>query len=53
MAELSQQTKDIVKSTAPVLKEKGEAITTRMYERMFSNFPHAKPLFKHLPKNQN
>lgn len=53
MAELSQQTKDIVKSTAPVLKEKGEAITTRMYERMFSNFPHAKPLFKHQPKNQN
>jgi nitric oxide dioxygenase len=53
MAELSQKTKDIVKSTAPVLKEQGVAITTRMYERMFRDFPHAKPLFKHQPDNQN
>jgi nitric oxide dioxygenase len=53
MAELSAKTKEIVKSTAPVIKEKGEAITTKMYELMFSNYPDAKALFKNAPKNQN
>ncbi|EDN72664.1 Globin-like protein [Beggiatoa sp. SS] len=42
-----------MKDTAPILKEKGEAITTRMYEVMFSNYPDAKELFKNAPKNQN
>lgn len=32
---VSQQTIDIVKSTAPVLKKNGQQITTRMYEIMF------------------
>ncbi len=50
---LTEEKKNIVKSTAPILKEKGEAITTRMYEVMFSNYPDAKELFKNAPKNQN
>lgn len=53
MAELTTKTKEIVKSTVPVLKEQAEAITTRMYEIMFSDYPDAKALFKHAPKNQN
>jgi len=50
---LTDERKKIVKDTAPVLKEKAEAITTRMYEIMFSNYPDAKELFKNAPKNQN
>lgn len=34
-APLSEQTIAIVKSTAPALQTHGEAITTRMYERLF------------------
>jgi len=34
---LSQQTIDIVKSTAPILKEQGLDITRRMYEILFQN----------------
>jgi len=52
-AALTDERKQIVKDTAPILKEKGEAITTRMYEVMFSNYPDAKELFKNAPKNQN
>ncbi|MEN8218615.1 MAG: globin domain-containing protein [Pseudomonadota bacterium] len=50
---LTEENKKIVKDTAPVLKEKGEAITTRMYEIMFSNYPDAKKLFANQPQNQN
>jgi hemoglobin-like flavoprotein len=50
---LTEENKKIVKDTAPVLKEKGEAITTRMYEIMFSNYPDAKKLFANSPNNQN
>jgi nitric oxide dioxygenase len=50
---LTEERKQIVKATAPVLKEKGEAITTRMYEIMFTNYPDAKELFKNSPNNQN
>ncbi len=35
------------------MKEKGQAITTRMYEIMFTNYPDAKKLFANAPKNQN
>lgn len=34
---LSAETIAIVKATAPVLREHGVAITTRMYERLFTN----------------
>jgi hemoglobin-like flavoprotein len=50
---LTDERKKIVKDTAPILKEKGEAITTRMYEIMFSEYPDAKELFKNAPTNQN
>ena len=50
---LSQSTIDICKATAPVLKEHGEAITTRMYEILFSTYPEAKKLFSDAPENQH
>jgi len=52
MPELSAKTIEIVKSTAPAVKANSDKITSRMYERMFGNFPYAKPLFKNAPKNQ-
>jgi nitric oxide dioxygenase len=52
MAELSSKTKEIVKSTAALIKQDPEKLTNRMYELMFGNYPYAKPLFKNAPKNQ-
>jgi nitric oxide dioxygenase len=43
--EISQQTIDIVKSTAPILKQQGQKITIRMYEIMFHNYPEVKAQF--------
>ncbi|GAB4544008.1 MAG: hypothetical protein Tsb0014_37930 [Pleurocapsa sp.] len=42
---ISQQTIDIVKSTAPALKEHGKTITSRMYEIMFATHPEVKSQF--------
>lgn len=42
---VSQETIDIVKSTAPVLKKHGKQITERMYEIMFQNHPEFKEQF--------
>jgi nitric oxide dioxygenase len=42
---ISQQTIDIVKSTAPIIKQHGQTITTRMYEIMFHNYPEVKAQF--------
>ncbi|KOP25961.1 bacitracin resistance protein BacA [Hapalosiphon sp. MRB220] len=42
---LSQQTIDLIKSTAPILKQHGQKITTRMYEIMFHNYPQVKAQF--------
>ncbi|WP_193199245.1 globin domain-containing protein [Nostoc sp. MG11] len=42
---ISQQTIDIVKSTAPSLKKHGQQITTRMYEVMFRNHPEIREQF--------
>lgn len=42
---ISQQTIDIVKSTAPVIKEHGKTITSRMYEIMFASHPEVKSQF--------
>ena len=41
-----------IKQTVPVLREKGEAVTTRMYEILFSKYPETKPLFSNAV-NQN
>lgn len=47
---LSQKTISIVKSTAPVLEEHGEALTKYFYNRLFTNNPEVKSLFN--PANQ-
>lgn len=49
---LKPETIQIVKSTAPLLREKGEEVTTRMYEILFSRYPETKELFKNAPKEQ-
>ena len=42
---ITQENIDIVKSTAPVIKEHGNAITVRMYEIMFTTYPEVKEQF--------
>ena len=42
---LSQQTIDIVKSTAPVLADKGNEITTVFYKNMFNSHPELLNIF--------
>lgn len=42
---LSQQTIDIVKSTAPVIANAGPSLTTHFYERMFRENPELKDIF--------
>lgn len=48
---LSQQTIEIVKSTAPILQEHGETLTRHFYKRMFSHNPEVAPYFN--PANQS
>ncbi len=43
---MSQKTVEIVKATAPILKEKGEEITRRMYEIAFAERPDYKRGFE-------
>lgn len=49
---LSDKTKEIVKTTAPILQDKGVEITTRMYERLFSEYPETKVLFANTKDGQ-
>ncbi|PKR78390.1 NO-inducible flavohemoprotein [Halalkalibacillus sediminis] len=42
---LDERTRDIIKSTVPVLAEHGEAITTHFYKRMFADHPELKNIF--------
>ncbi|MDH5465740.1 MAG: globin domain-containing protein [Thiovulaceae bacterium] len=49
---MTQQTIDIVKSTAPVIKEHGEAITSAMYPILFEKYPQTKELFANSDKDQ-
>ena len=49
---MTEKTKTIIKSTAPVLKEHGEAITTAMYVNLFAAHPEAKELFKNAQPDQ-
>lgn len=48
---LSEKTVQIVKSTAPILQEHGEALTRHFYKRMFSHNPEVAPFFN--PAHQN
>jgi len=43
---MTAKTIEIVKSTAPVIKEHGEAITAAMYPILFERYPQTKELFK-------
>lgn len=49
---MNTQTKELIKSTAPVIKEHGESITTAMYKVLFTNHPEAKELFKNAAPDQ-
>ncbi len=49
---MTEETKAIIKSTAPILKEHGEAITTAMYVKLFASHPEAKELFKNAEPDQ-
>ncbi|GEO24986.1 flavohemoprotein [Alicyclobacillus acidoterrestris] len=42
---LSQETRDIIKSTVPVLETHGTAITTRFYQLLFENHPELLNIF--------
>lgn len=49
---MNEQTKAIIKATAPIIKEHSEIITTVMYRRLFDNYPEAKELFKNATPDQ-
>lgn len=49
---MNTNTQAIIKSTAPVIKEHGEAITAAMYDILFTNHPEAKDLFKDAEPDQ-
>ena len=42
---ITQDQKDLIKATVPVLKENGVLLTTHFYKRMFSHNPELKNLF--------
>ena len=49
---MNETTIEIIKATAPVIKEHGEAITTAMYKILFTQHPEAKELFKDAEPDQ-
>lgn len=49
---MTNETKAIIKATAPVLKEHGEAITTAMYKILFEKYPQTEELFKNAAPGQ-
>jgi len=49
---MTNETKAIIKATAPVLKEHGEAITTAMYKVLFEKYPETQELFKNAAPDQ-
>lgn len=49
---MNETTKAIIKSTAPVLKQYGEEITSVMYRVLFERHPEAKELFKDAAPDQ-
>lgn len=50
---MTNETKTIIKATAPVLKEHGEAITTAMYKVLFEKYPQTQELFKNASPDQH
>ncbi|MCH9813672.1 MAG: hypothetical protein K0U47_06975 [Epsilonproteobacteria bacterium] len=49
---MNAQTIQIIKATAPIIKSKGEEITSIMYPILFERYPKANALFKDAPENQ-
>lgn len=52
MSELSPLTIETIKATIPVLREHGEAITSKMYDILFENYPETKSMFSSAPEEQ-
>ena len=50
---LSTKTKEIVKSSAPVVAQYAEEITAAMYKILFANHPELKELFKDADPDQH
>ena len=50
---MNDATKAIIKATAPVLKDKGEEITTAMYKVLFSKYHETQELFKDASPEQH
>ena len=50
---LSQLTVEIVKATAPVVAKNSEAITSTMYDILFTKYPQIKDLFKDAAPDQH
>jgi len=50
---LSQSTIDIVKATAPIVAKNSEAITSKMYDILFTKYPETKKLFKNASSDQH
>ena len=50
---LSPKTIEIVKSTAGAIAANGEAITTRMYEILFANYPETEVMFQNAAADQH
>jgi nitric oxide dioxygenase len=50
---MTEETKAIIKATAPVLKEKGEEITATMYPILFKKYPEAEKLFENATPDQH
>jgi len=49
---LSTNTIDIIKSTVPILKDRGTEITKRFYERLFTSHPELLHIFNHANQKQ-
>ncbi|MFA9373260.1 MAG: globin domain-containing protein [Poseidonibacter sp.] len=49
---MTENTKEIIKSTAPLLKEKKDEITETMYKILFEKYPETKILFKDASDDQ-
>ena len=50
---MNETTKEIVKSTAPLLKQNGEAITKAMYVILFEKYPETQKLFENSTPDQH
>lgn len=49
---LAEKTREVIKSTVPVLESHGEAITTRFYERLFASRPELLNIFNQANQRQ-